>query len=191
MRVYLWHDADTRFGSPAVLSGYLRATGDAHKITRQWLEQRLFEGEDRFTAVDFFWSDLRHARFEDCDFEGADFSGALFSGVEFRNCDFSRCKFDGCAFEAVRWFGCRGFLDLDTDPETYERLADELVRQWESNRNEPPVAVTGSQGLEVLFQTYNRAYRLMEKDEAGDETQKDRLLEKSREVREKLSKETR
>ena len=82
--------------------------------------------------------------------------------------------------QRILWFS------LDTEPATYEKLADSLVEQWERNPDDPPVAINASQGLETLYKTYIRAYEGLEERKIGDEEQKNRLLEKSREVREKI-----
>lgn len=190
LEVYLWHD-ETRFGSPAILSLYLKATGEAHRITRQWLEQRLYEGETRFASVDFFWGDLRNAGianavFEACDFKGVDFSAAMLDQVRFERCDFTNTRFDGCGFGGVTWSGCTGLQSLDTEPDTYEKLADLLVEQWERNPGDLPVAINTSQGLDTLYKTYIRAYECLEERKLGNEEQKTRLLQKSQGVRDRV-----
>lgn len=66
--------------------------------------------------------------------------------------------------------------------------ADSLVEQWERNPADPPVVISASLGLEALFKTYVRAYGAMEENKIEDEGRKTRLLEKSRDVREKIRK---
>lgn len=191
LSAYLWHDRDTQFGKPGVLSLYLKATGVAHATTRQWLEEQIFSGVTRFEARDLAWADLRDARlgganFEDCDFSHADLSGSDLRDVSFARCQFAGAKFDHCISENTRWTDCTGLHALDTEPETYEKLADRFVRLWESNPTQPPVAVNEPEGLHALYKTYTQIVHLLELSGIVDRAHEMRILEKGREIRERV-----
>ncbi|HYE34769.1 P-loop NTPase fold protein [Methylocaldum sp.] len=191
LAIHLWHARDTHFGKPGVLSLYLKAAGAAHTTTRQWLEEQVYAGATQFAALDLGWADLRDARlgaaiFEDCDFSGADLSGSDLSHASFARCGFAGAKLDRCVSENTRWTDCTGLHALDTDPETYEKLADLFVRLWESSPNEPPVAMNEPDGLHALYKTYTQAVQSLKQSGTVDEAAEIRLLNKGGEIRKKV-----
>lgn len=187
LAVYLWNDLDAKlFGNPNILSLYAHASGENNAYVRNLIEDGCFEGGALaiFSERDFGDADLSDGHFHEavfthCDFRRANFCHADLSGTKFIECQLAGACFDNAILENAVWENCHGIADLDTEPESYEQIADAAASQWRNSTNRN----WDKDASEALFKAYKTIRDIHQKNGTLTDAIDERITQKAMTIR--------
>ncbi len=185
LAVFLWHDLTRRrFGNPRILSLYAGGSGEDASRSRLFIEECRFAGIQLMERQDFAWAALGGGyfggvRFVECDFSYADLQGAELDQASFERCQLKGARFDRASLANSRWIGCDNLDYLDTQPDTYEQIADLAVDSWLAQ----PLTDWDPEALYKVYKTI-----LNRHGDTATEGLRQRLLRKGMRIREKVIK---
>lgn len=189
LAVYLWNDLDAKcFEKPNILSLYAHACAENNVYARSLIEDGCFEGSEQaaFNRHDFKDADLSdghfcEAVFTNCDFKRADFSHADLTGAKFTDCELTDARFDHAIVENTIWENCRGIEYLDTEPDSYELIADAAINTWQNLESSTRNWNSGTR--EALYKTYRAILDLHERNGTLTDAVRERLISKGTAIR--------
>ncbi|MDO8208409.1 MAG: P-loop NTPase fold protein [Gallionella sp.] len=189
LAVYLWNDLDAkRFDKPNILSLYAYACGENNVYARSLIEDGCFEGKERaaFNGRDFKDADLsdghfHEAVFTNCDFKRADFCHADLTGAKFTDCELTDARFDHAILENISCENCHGLEYLDTEPDSYEQIADAATTTWQKLRVSK--RSWDSDAKEALFKSYKTILDLHEKNGTLTDVTNERITSKGKMIK--------